>query len=82
VVQQLGTLEAERDVLRRQKKLLVHELRVTIQRINLFEKVKIPECRENIRRIQIYLGDQQANAVARGKIAKSKLADVQIGSFV
>ena len=48
------------------------ELRTTTQRVNLFEKVKIPETRENIRQIQIYLGDQQANAVARGKIAKSK----------
>jgi V/A-type H+-transporting ATPase subunit D len=82
VVQELGTLEAQRAVLRRQRVLLQHELQITIQRINLFEKVKIPECKENIRRIQIYLGDQQANAVARGKIAKLKLADAQIGSFV
>ena len=56
------------------KRLLGDELRVTTQRVNLFEKVKIPETRENIRKISIYLGDQQTAAVVRGKMAKSKVA--------
>jgi V/A-type H+-transporting ATPase subunit D len=59
--------------LEQQIKLLGRELRVTSQRVNLFEKVKIPEAKENIRRIGIYLGDQQTAAVVRGKIAKKKL---------
>ena len=42
--------------------------------VNLFEKVKIPETQENIRRISIYLADQQVNAVVRSKIAKRKIA--------
>jgi len=82
VVKQLATFQAEREILSKQKDLLQHELRLTIQRINLFDKVKIPECRESIRKIRIYLGDQDANAVARGKIAKTKLEDVQIGTYV
>jgi len=53
--------------------LTEQELRVTSQRVNLFEKVKIPESTENIRKIQIYLGDQQTNAVGRAKLAKGKL---------
>ena len=53
--------------------LLEKELRVTTQRVNLFEKVKIPEAKENIRVIGIYLQDQQTSAVVRGKIAKKKL---------
>lgn len=56
--------------------LLGRELRTTSQRVNLFEKVKIPEAKENIRRIGIYLGDQQTAAVVRGKIAKKKLVKV------
>ncbi len=60
-------------LLERQIKLLDDELRTTIQRINLFEKVKIPEARENIRIIQIYLGDQRTAEVVRGKIAKDKI---------
>ncbi|NLE64300.1 MAG: V-type ATP synthase subunit D, partial [Elusimicrobia bacterium] len=31
------------------------------------------ECQENIRIIRIYLGDQMANAVGIGKVAKKKL---------
>jgi V/A-type H+-transporting ATPase subunit D len=60
-------------VLQEQVFLLSKELRTTSQRVNLFEKVKIPEAKENIRRIGIYLGDQQTAAVVRGKIAKKKL---------
>ncbi len=54
--------------------LIEQELRVVTQRVNLFEKVKIPETRENIRMINIYLGDQQTNSVGRSKIAKGKCA--------
>ena len=61
--------------LRTQVELLERELRSTAQRVNLFEKVKIPEARENIRVIGIYLGDQQTSAVVRGKIAKKKLQE-------
>ena len=57
-------------VLEVQHALLLRELRTTSQRVNLFEKVKIPECKENIRKIGIMLGDLNASAVARSKIAK------------
>ena len=57
-------------VLEVQHDLLSRELRTTSQRVNLFEKVKIPECKENIRKIGIMLGDLNASAVARSKIAK------------
>ena len=39
------------------------------------EKVKIPEAKENIRVIQVYIGDQQTAAVVRGKISKKKLVE-------
>ena len=64
---------AEITVLEEQIRILEHELRVTTQRVNLFEKVKIPECKNNIRVIRIYLGDQQANAVGVSKVAKRKV---------
>ena len=59
-------------VLEEQHRLLSAELRSTSQRVNLFEKVKIPECKENIRRIRFMLGDLDTSAVARSKIAKKK----------
>ncbi len=49
------------------------ELRITVQRIKLFEEIKIPEAKENIRVIQIFLGDLQTAEVVRGKIAKTKI---------
>ena len=54
------------------------ELSVTTQRVNLFEKVKIPEAQENIRLIKIYIGDQLSNAVGRSKIAKRKIEEAAL----
>lgn len=64
-------------VLKRQEELVTRELRKATQKVNLFEKVLIPETREGIRRIKIALGDEQVAAVGRGKIAKSKQVKAQ-----
>jgi V/A-type H+-transporting ATPase subunit D len=73
-MQKVLLLDLEAQVVEEQRKRLDKELRVTTQRVNLFEKVKIPETKTNIKKIQVYLGDQQTSAVVRGKIAKSKIA--------
>ncbi len=67
-------LDLEAEVLDEQVKLLEYELRATSQRVNLFEKVKIPETQKNIKKISIYMADQQVNAVVRSKISKRKIA--------
>ncbi|MBR7064929.1 MAG: V-type ATP synthase subunit D [Treponema sp.] len=67
------SLDLEAEVLDEQVALLSKELRTTTQRVNLFEKVKIPETKENIRKISVFLGDQQVAAVVRSKISKRKL---------
>lgn len=72
-LKRLLALDAEVRVLKEQHHRLSEELRITTQRVNLFEKVKIPETKDNIRTIRIYLGDQQTAAVVRGKIAKSAI---------
>lgn len=77
-IRQLVTLLEEEKVLKTQLEILGVELRVTSQRVNLFEKIKIPECKENVRLIRIFLGDQQANAVGRSKIAKKKIASLEV----
>jgi len=66
-------LDLEAEIVEEQRRRLDHELRITTQRVNLFEKVKIPETKGSIKKIQVYLGDQQTSAVVRGKIAKSGL---------
>lgn len=75
LLRQLIQLRVERQIIEEQHRLLSDELRTTSQRVNLFEKVKIPECKENIRVIRIFMGDQQTAAVARSKIAKGKSAE-------
>jgi len=66
-------LDLQAEVLEEQVRLLSKELRVTTQRVNLFEKVKIPETKANIKKINIFLGDEQVSAVVRSKISKRKL---------
>ncbi len=44
------------------------------QRVNLFEKVLIPRAKVNIKKIRIYLSDEQMQAVVRSKISKRKHA--------
>ena len=68
------SLDLEAEVLDEQIKLLEEELRTTSQRVNLFEKVKIPETEENIKKIAIYMADQQVSAVVRSKISQRKIA--------
>ena len=76
VLKKMAAYDAEIEVLKEQLKLLGEELQTTTQRVNLFEKVKIPETKTNIRKIQIYLGDQQTASVVRGKMAKNKIVKV------
>lgn len=73
-MEQAILLDLEAEVLDEQVQLLEEELFTTSQRVNLFEKVKIPETEENIRKISIYLADQQVSAVVRSKISKRKIA--------
>ena len=73
---EIARYDALIETLKERIKLLEKELRTTTQRVNLFEKVKIPETKDNIRKIGIYLQDQQTSAVVRGKIAKKKLGKV------
>lgn len=56
----------------RRLQLLDKAVRTITQRVNLFEKVLIPQTESNIKRIKVYLSDEQMAAVVRSKIAKRK----------
>jgi len=77
-LQKLASLREEISILEKGMSILRHELRITTQRVNLFEKVKIPEAMDAIRLIKIYLGDQMTNAVGRSKIAKKKIEAAEL----
>jgi V/A-type H+-transporting ATPase subunit D len=59
-------------IVRKQYALIQKELKKATQKVNLFEKVLIPETKQAIKKINIILGDEQVAAVGRAKIAKNK----------
>ena len=65
-------LEAEREA------RLTQAIKIITQRVNLFEKVLIPKAKANIKRIKIFLSDEQMTSVVRSKIAKKKRQDKQL----
>ena len=74
--EELRALVAEREKLKivhERFDILSEELRQTSIKVNLFEKRKIPECKENIKKISIFLGDQEIAAICNAKISKDKL---------
>ncbi len=73
-LEKVVTIREELRILSEKEALLREELRTTTQRVNLFEKKLIPELKENIRRIKIFLGDEETAAVGRAKLAKGKLS--------
>ena len=66
-------LKIKISILEKQIDALQKELQTTIQRINLFDKIKIPNAKAAIKKIRIYLGDVQTAEVVRGKISKKKI---------
>lgn len=51
---------------------LDHAVRRVTQRVNLFDRILIPGAKRNIKKIQVFLGDLERDAVIRSKLAKSK----------
>ncbi|WP_369855259.1 V-type ATP synthase subunit D [Candidatus Thalassolituus haligoni] len=66
------TLDVRQQLLQQQQIVMAAALRKVTQRVNLFDKVLIPDTRSNIRRIGIYLDDKERESVVTSKIAKNK----------
>jgi len=73
-MQDLLRLKLERDVARERVSRLMEAETVISRRVNLFEKVLIPEAERNIRKIRMALADAERDAVVRAKISKRKTA--------
>ena len=73
-LRELAELRVHKQVRQERVKQLDYAARRITQRVNLFEKVLIPRAVESIRRIVIFLSDQERAAVVRSKIAKEKNA--------
>lgn len=55
-------------------KILDKAVKTITQRVNLFDKVLIPGAKANIKKIGIYLDDEEMASVVRSKISKRKRA--------
>lgn len=70
-------MELEGDFIRRRIWLLERALKKVTQRVNLFEKVLIPETRAKIKKTAIALEELHRSSVIRSKIAKAKHKEVR-----
>lgn len=75
LLHQRGEAKGRLEVAEEKWEALDRELREVSIRVNLFEKVLIPRAQENIKRIRVFLGDQQLAAVAQAKVAKEKILE-------
>ena len=72
-LKQLITAREKIKIAEEKKRALEKELREVSIRVNLFEKILIPRSQGNIKKITIFLGDQQLAAVSQAKVAKKKI---------
>ena len=75
VLKKLSELRVHLQIRQERVVRLDYAARRITQRVNLFEKVLIPRAVDSIRRIVIFLSDQERAAVVRSKIAKQKHAE-------
>lgn len=74
ILREFATSREKISIAEEKKRALEKELRAVSIRVNLFEKILIPRSLENIKRIRIFLSDQQLASVAQAKVAKKKIA--------
>lgn len=74
ILRELATAREKLKIAQEKRRALEKELREVSIRVNLFEKILIPRAESNIKKIRIFLGDQQLSAVAQAKVAKRKIA--------
>ncbi|MCB1081179.1 MAG: V-type ATP synthase subunit D, partial [Chlamydiia bacterium] len=72
-LRELVIAKAKVSVVEEKKKILEKELREVSIRVNLFEKILIPRTQGNIKKIRVFLGDQELSSVAQAKVAKAKI---------
>jgi V/A-type H+-transporting ATPase subunit D len=69
----LIAMQQQVEIAKIRKQMLAKELREVSIRVNLFEKILIPRTEQNIKKIKIFLGDQELAAVSQAKVAKAKI---------
>jgi V/A-type H+-transporting ATPase subunit D len=71
-LKKLVYLEAEIEVAQRQYEVLQYARKKTTQKVNLYEKVQIPEFKEGILKVKRYLEDEENLSKSAQKIVKER----------
>ncbi len=72
-LRKMAVAKAKVLIAQEKKFVLEKELREVTIRVNLFEKNLIPKAEKNIKKIKVFLGDQELAAVSQAKVAKTKI---------
>lgn len=72
ILKEIAGLSIERDFFFRKMELLDHARKKTTQKVNLYEKVQIPEYKEAIRKIKRFLEDEENLDKSSQKIVKKR----------
>jgi len=71
-IQQMITAKEKIAIEKEKKRSLEKELKDVSIRVNLFEKILIPRTLTHIKKIKIFLNDQELAAISQAKVAKLK----------
>ena len=71
-IQQMITAKEKISIEKEKKRSLEKELKDVSIRVNLFEKILIPRTLTHIKKIKIFLNDQELAAISQAKVAKLK----------
>lgn len=72
-VKEMISIKERINVENEKKQALFKEWQDVSIRVNLFEKILIPRTEKNIKKINIFLSDQELAAVSQAKVAKEKI---------
>jgi V/A-type H+/Na+-transporting ATPase subunit D len=75
IFREMIKVKQQMNVEEEKRRALSKELNEVSIRLNLFEKILIPRKKNNIKKIRIFLGDQELAAVAQAKMAKTKILE-------
>lgn len=77
ILKEISNLSIERDFFFRKMNLLDHARKKTTQKVNLYEKVQIPEYQDAIRRIKRFLEDEENLSKSSQKIVKQRQQEIE-----
>ncbi len=77
MLKELASLKISLELARKKVQILEYARKKTTQKVNLYEKVQIPEYKEAIRKIKRFLEDEENLSKSSQKILKMKLAQAE-----